>query len=72
MKGMQSLIDLEIMHAETMMQETIVAPCHGALWESKGLGCSNYHVPSATHVKRLSVHLETVLNLMRFGEGESD
>lgn len=56
MKGMQSVIDLE-MHEEAIMQETIVALCHGALWESQGLGCGNYHVPSGTHVKRLSIYL---------------
>lgn len=56
MKEMQSLIDLE-MHEEAMLEETIVALCHDALWESRALGCSNYHVPSGRHVKRLSIDL---------------
>ena len=56
MKGMQSLIVLE-MHEEAIMQDTIVTLCHGALWESQGLGYGNYHVPSGRHVKRLSIDL---------------
>lgn len=56
MKELQSLIDLE-MHQDASMRETIVALCHGALWESQGLGHSNYHVPSGRDVKRLSIDL---------------
>lgn len=40
---------------EAGTQETIAALCHRAQWESWGLGCSNYHVPSGRDVKRLSV-----------------
>lgn len=39
------------------MQETIFALCLGALWESHGLGCSNYLVPAGRDVKRLSIDL---------------